>query len=111
MERKRQLANVAFGGDWSEAIVPREQLQVAMQTLRLAVRYCREADPRSAEVSDALVLIRRMARGDILAEAFLKAGGVENMDVRHSEMQRVLMIIASTVGIAVGPEHLATVQK
>lgn len=107
MERKRQLANVAFGGDWSEAIVPRERLQAAMQTLRLAVRYCREVDPRTAEVNDALVLIRRMTRGDILAEAFLKAAGIENMDVRHSELQRVLKIIASAVGVAVGAEPQA----
>lgn len=100
MERKRQLANVAFGGDWSEAIVPRERVQAAVQTLRLAVRYCREVDPRTDEVADALALVRRMTRGDILADAFLKAGGIENMGVRHSELQRVLQIIASAVGVA-----------
>ena len=100
MERKRQLANVAFGGDWSEAIVPREQLQASMQTLRLAVRYCREVDPRSPEVTDALLLIRRMTRGNILAEAFLTAAGIENMDVRHSELQRVLQVIFSAIGVA-----------
>lgn len=100
MERKRQLSNVAFGGDWSEAIVPREQVQSAMQTLRLAVRYCREVDPRSDEVKEALVWVRRMARGDVLADAFLRAGGIENMDVRQGEMQRLLQTIASTVGLA-----------
>lgn len=100
MERTRQLANVAFGGDWSEAIVPSERVQSVMQTLRLAVRYCREVDPRSDAVTDALNLIRRMTRGDLLADAFLKASCIENMDVRHLELQRVLKVIASAVGVA-----------
>jgi hypothetical protein len=98
MERKRQLANVAFGGDWSEAIVPREQIQSAMQVLRLAVRYCQDVDPRTAEVNEALAHIRRKTRGDLLADAFLKAAGIENRDVRLAELQRVLLIIASAVG-------------
>lgn len=100
MDRTGQLKNVAFGGDWSEAIVPREDVQRAMETLRLAVAYSEYEDPLTVEVRAALLVFGRFARGDMLAAAFEKGSRLTNPGLRRAELQRVLQTIASVVGVA-----------
>lgn len=102
MERKQQVSHVAFGGDWSEAIVPVEETQAAVQCLRRAVEECGETDPRTPEVRAALDLVCRMTRGDMLSAAFWRAGGIANPDLRRADMQRCLRLIESSIGKAAG---------
>lgn len=100
MERRQQLGNVAFGGDWSEAIMPREEVQAAIRTITHAVDICMEEDPRTATLLAALDLVARFARGDLLRAAFLKGCAIPNPGLREQELRRVLALIASVVGKA-----------
>ena len=54
MERKHQLSNVAFGGDWTEAIVPLEQLTLDLNCLHKAVEDAEDSDPLAPDVVAAL---------------------------------------------------------
>jgi hypothetical protein len=100
MDRRRQLGNVAFGGDWSEAIVPREEVQSALLVITRAVDTCMEQDPRTNDLHAALDLVTRFARGDMLRAAFLKGCAIPNPNQRAQELQRVLNLIASVFGKA-----------
>ena len=100
MDRTGQLKNVAFGGDWSEAIVPREQIQQALETLRQAADGAELYDPLTPEVRIALEVCRQFARGDLLAAAFEKHARLPNPGLRRMELQRVMGVIASVVGNA-----------
>lgn len=88
MERRQQLGNVAFGGDWSEAIMPREEVQAAIRTITHAVDICMEEDPVPPPFLPPLILWRglraatccglpfsRAARSQIPACANRNSGG------------------------------------
>lgn len=100
MERRQQLSNVAFGGDWSEAIMPLEEVQAAIRSIARAVDTCMEEDPRTIEVQGALDLVARFARGDMLRAAFLKGCTIPNLGLREQELRRVLALITSVIGKA-----------
>lgn len=100
MDRKGQLSNVAFGGDWAERIVPREDAQRALLTLNRAAASSEETDPRTPEVTEALALVAKFARGPILGRAFLKAAAIPIPGVRRMELVRIVATIVSVVGVA-----------
>lgn len=101
VDRRRQLGNVSFGGDWSEAIVLREEIASAMAVLGRAVGDCIESDPRTPEAEAALALVcSRIARGPMLAAAWHRAAGLRAPGLRAAEMHRVLRIIASVADTA-----------
>lgn len=102
MDRRGQLGNVSFGGDWSEAIVTREEIAGAMAVLGRAVAGCIETDPRTPETEAALALVcGRVARGAMLAAAWRRAAGQREPGLRAAEMHRVLRTIAGVVGVAI----------
>lgn len=99
MERKKQLSNVAFGGDWSEEITLREALSGAIALLQQAVSDCKDTDPRTPEVLEALdVVTTGRARAALLRTAFLKAAGLPDQGLRQKEMARVLANLVRVTG-------------
>ncbi|SMO59756.1 hypothetical protein SAMN06265173_1077 [Thalassovita litoralis] len=103
MDRKQQLSNVAFGGDWSEAVEPGERTALCLLRLAEAVRNCQEEDPATPDVLEALDwLAARISRGALLRSAFLKAAQHPIPELRQSELWRTLRTIRSLVGEAAG---------
>lgn len=94
MDRREQLANVAFGGNWSEEIEPAERREAALATLREAVAGAAEADPRTPEALAALALITRdHPKAALLAARFAKAAAIPEPGHRLHELQRLLGIL------------------
>ena len=52
MDRKTQLANVAFGGSWVDAIEAREDLAKALDAVRTACSDCMERDVRDTALRE-----------------------------------------------------------
>ena len=99
MERKRQLSNVAFGGDWSEGIEPAERIADALACLERAVDAARERNPLSSKSLAALDFVTgEIARGHLQKEAFLRAGRLPHPELRQEELKRVLRSIKSLIG-------------
>lgn len=100
MDRKGQLGNVAFGGDWSENIAPKERIEAALSLLQAAVDDCEETDPRTKETREALdFLTANVARGHMLNRAFWNATSIEHPCLRRNELKRALDNLRKVVGI------------
>lgn len=101
MERKRQLSNVAFGGDWSEGIEPAERIADALACLERAVDAAKVRNPLNALTLGALEFVTtEIVRGHLLKEAFLRAGRIQHPELRQAELRRGLKVIKSLVGKA-----------
>ncbi len=74
-ERKKKLAHVAFGGDWSETRLTNEELRDALSVIGDAVQKCAERDVRDdPELGQALSHVeQRLGRGWELSKAFRMA--------------------------------------
>lgn len=95
MDRRGQLSNVAFGGEWSEAIAPQEAMLLALEILERAVDRTPNEDLRlDAAVQDALQRATdRHPKGDLLRQAWLRALTIPNPGVREQEVRRVRVAI------------------
>jgi len=99
MDRKRQLSNVAFGGEWSEAIPIQEVIQEALDVLRMAVARCDEENPLTEEVHAALErLAQRVVRGSLIKAAFLEAAVIADPSLRAQELSRCLLNLERVLG-------------
>lgn len=101
MERKGQLANVAFGGAWSEQIAGDEALSAAMQRVEAAVEESVERDVRhDSAVHEAL---KRLAtahpKGDMLIKAWGKAAETANPGLRAAELTRISAAFRAGIGL------------
>jgi hypothetical protein len=89
VERKKQLGNVAFGGNWSEALLEQDVALSALATLRAAAETCMEEDPRGPELNQALGYVSaRIEKGPALVAAFLKALSEPEQVIRRKGMMR-----------------------
>jgi hypothetical protein len=89
MERETQLRNVAFGGNWSEALLEQDVAKSALAILRAAVENCMEEDPRGPELNQALGYVAaRIEKGPALVAAFLKALGEPEQTLRREGARR-----------------------
>ena len=99
MDRRQHLANVAFGGNWSEEIVPAEERAAALATLRQAIAQAWEEDPRTGPVRAALALLTRgHPKAALLAERFERAAALPAPGLRLEELQRLLAIVERMAG-------------
>ena len=104
MDRKKQLGNVSFGGDWSEQITVREGIAAAMHQLEMAVSDCMERDPRTPEVDAALELIAaRVARGALLADAWRRAASIAEPEWRSAALHRAWFNLSRVLGAEFDP--------
>ncbi len=101
MERRDQLKNVAFGGDWSEQIIVREDVAACLATVERAVCESHVLDPCREDVLAALnFLCSRIARGGIMAESWRKAGVIVDQGLRRRALEQAMKNIRSGIGRA-----------
>ncbi|MGH0003498.1 hypothetical protein ACQU0X_25770 [Pseudovibrio ascidiaceicola] len=97
-DRKKQLANVAFGGSWSEELVHKGRVQAVIDVLRLAAENCDEEDPRGPELSASLVYIERhVEKGRMFRIGVEKSLSLQNPSQRKMEMLRYVSLIESWI--------------
>lgn len=101
MERRGQLRNVAFGGDWSEQIPIREEVRSAINELEVAVLASADEDPNGEAILTVVdALCARVARGDRMAASWREAGSIQNQGLRYAALARVFRNIKSGIGDA-----------
>lgn len=99
VERNKHLANVAFGGAWSEEISEREALGVIMEVLFNAAAQCGEKDVRDRPLADALDYVyHNVEKGPMLVSGFQKALLEPLPDVREVRVKDYADMIAVWAG-------------
>jgi len=100
MERKRQLSNVAFGGDWSEKIAGNEALIEAMAVLERAIDRTEDEDLRADAVTlQAIALVTaKVQKGGDMAQAWAKALTLPHPALRQAELGRITRLIRAALG-------------
>lgn len=100
MDRKGQLANVAFGGAWSEQIAGQETLRDAMRSIEAAARETLYADLRhDSSKREALVLVAAShPKGPMLMAAWNRAISIENPGLRAAELARIAGAFRAGIG-------------
>lgn len=101
MDRKGQLANVAFGGAWSEQIAGDEALAEAMRQIETAAREGSDRDVRHDSAVHAA--LKRLAtahpKGDQLITAWDQAAEIGNPGLRTAELMRITAILRAGIGL------------
>ena len=100
MDRKGQLANVAFGGAWSEQIAGEEALKQAMRHIEKAAGDSRHRD-LCADVQTGAALQLLCAahpKGAMMAAAWEKALGITDPALRVADLTRIALMIRSGIG-------------
>ena len=98
-EKKKQLGNVAFGGNWSEELVDKDQLKRTLSVIERAARDCARRDVRSRQLEKALEEISQtIEKGPQLTRRFMRALAEPNPGLRHMEASRMARIIKRSIG-------------
>ena len=99
VERKKQLSNVAFGGNWSEELVDQDRLRSILLVIERAARDCSERDVRGSQLDRALKEIEIMIeKGPQLAGRFRRILTEPHPTVRQQEAQRIARMICRAAG-------------
>lgn len=100
VERKKQLGNVAFGGNWSEEILIVGELKLVLAVIEGAVAESPDRDVFDADLRVALEYVSaNIEKGPMLVEAFMKGLRTENQGIRHAELHRVYEMIHNWAGL------------
>jgi len=100
VERKKQLGNVAFGGNWSEEILIVGELKLVLAVIEGAVAESIDRDVFDADLRAALEYVcAKIEKGPMLVEAFKKGLRIENQGMRHTELHRVYQMIHNWAGL------------
>ncbi|MHC0055449.1 hypothetical protein [Actibacterium sp. D379-3] len=99
-ERKDQLRNVAFGGNWSEEILIVGELRQVLALVETAAADCADRDVETEEFLSAMLYVRKnIEKGPMLTGAFFKALRIENQSLRRAEALRVAKMIRGWAGL------------
>lgn len=100
MDRKGQLANVAFGGAWSEQIAGEEELKQAMRCIERAAGESAIRDLRKDQAVGAALqmLADEHFKGDMLISAWYQSLKIKNVELRVAELQRIVEMLRSGIG-------------
>ena len=99
VERKKHLANVAFGGGWSEELVEKEMLSRVMVALEKAADDCFDRDVYYRELIDVLGYVKtNVEKGPMLVAGFQKALLEPLPTLRQAEVQRYVGMIRDWAG-------------
>ncbi len=98
-ERKKRLANVAFGGAWSEQIIEDDALESVMSVLRKACEECADRDVSDRDLMRALSYVRsNVEKGPMLVSGFQKALLEPNPAIRQESVKRYVDMIFTWAG-------------
>ena len=101
MEKKKQLSNVAFGGNWSEEILVNDELNAVLDVIAQAVTHCAQRDVEDEALHRAMLYIRKnVEKGPMLCAAFFRALRIENQGLRYTETCKVEYMIRQWAGLA-----------
>ncbi len=90
MDKKKQLGNVAFGGNWSEEILIMDELHSILDVIDKAVDDCMDRDVEGEDLHQAMLYVRKnVEKGPMLCVAFFKALKIENQSLRQERLQEV----------------------
>ena len=100
MEKKKQLRNVAFGGNWSEEILVKDELRIVLGVIEQAVTNCSTRDVEDEALLNAMLYVRKnVEKGPMLCAAFFKAIRIENQGLRYTEACKVEYMIRMWAGV------------
>jgi hypothetical protein len=100
MGKKKQLSNVAFGGNWSEQILVNDELRAVLDVIRMAVADCMDRDVEDEPLLNAMLYVRKnVEKGPMLCAAFFKAIRIQNQVLRYDEVCNVEQMIRLWAGV------------
>lgn len=100
MDKKKQLSNVAFGGNWSEQILAADELKLELDIIAQAVTQCTSRNVEDEALHRALLYIHKnVEKGPMLYAAFFKALRIENQGLRYREVSKVEHMIRQWAGV------------
>ena len=100
VERKKHLANVAFGGAWSEELLERDKLSKVMAVLSKAAEDCADRDVSDGDLMAALDYVRTsVEKGPMLVSGLQNALLEPNQSIRQDGVRRYVRMIAEWAGV------------
>ena len=100
VEYKDFLANVAFGGGWTENLIELEKVNQVMNVLRDAANECADKDVRTTELDEALDYVKsNVEKGNMLVTGFKKALSEINPDIRKNAVANYVDLIRDWAGM------------
>ncbi len=100
MDKRKQLGNVAFGGNWSEEILILDELRSVLSVVDQAVEDCMDRDVEDEELHRAMLYVRKnVEKGPMLCEAFFKAIRIKNQSLRQEQLKNVGKMIRTWAGL------------
>lgn len=100
MDKKKQLGNVAFGGNWSEEILILDELRSILGVIDKAIDDCMDRDVEDEDLHQAMLYVRKnVEKGPMLCVAFFKALKIENQSLRQERLQEVGNMIKIWAGV------------
>lgn len=100
MEKKKQLSNVAFGGNWSEEILRMDELNAVLNTIQDAVINTKERDVETEELHRAMLYVRKhVEKGPLICEAWFKAMRIQDQDARQLRLVEIYKMVRIWAGV------------
>lgn len=94
MDKKKQLKNIAFGGDWSEKTLADYEKEVFLDKLRKTYQKSMTGELKDRELQEILIYTRKnVEKGNLLAKSFEEKINIKNSYQRKTELLKVINII------------------
>ena len=94
MDKKKQLKNVAFGGDWSEKTLADYEREVFLDKLRRAYQQSMTGELKDRELQEISTYIREnIEKGDLLAKSFEEKIRIKDLHQKKIALLKVINII------------------
>jgi len=94
MDKKKQLKNVAFGGDWSEKTLDDYEREIFLDKLRRVYQQSMTGEFKYREIQEILTYIREnIEKGDLLAKSFEEKIRIKDPHQRKMALLKVINII------------------
>ncbi len=94
MDKKKQLKNVAFGGDWSEKTLADYEREIFLDKLRRAYQQSMTGELKYRELQEISTYIRKnVEKGDLLAKSFEEKIRIKDPYQRKTALLKVINVI------------------
>jgi hypothetical protein len=94
MDKKKQLKNIAFGGDWSEKTLADYEREVFLGKLRRAYQQSMTGELKDRELQEISTYIREnIEKGDLLAKSFEEKIRIKDPYQKKIALLKVINII------------------
>ena len=91
MEKKKQLKNVAFGGDWSEKSLEDHEKKIFLRKMNNIQESCFSNEIGEEDLQGVLHYIRNnLEKGHIFAESFEEKLGIKDPYLRKVELLKTI---------------------